>query len=196
MADETYSEFIEIQERKVLLPCTVPNDGGAGLAAGFRHSAQGVSSGLITMRFDQISIRSRLLFCVVLPLASSLLLGLLWLNIYVGRHDQMEELVARTQSMRLASDLIDGLQAERGTTAGFIGSKGQKMVSEMAAARETSDGAIARFVASKTAHGADLDVRHAQIEAVIGEIGDIRSQIDALTLPGGEAFPILPMRSR
>ncbi|MEE2951007.1 MAG: hypothetical protein VYD57_07090 [Pseudomonadota bacterium] len=94
------------------------------MAAGLRHSAQGVSSGFITMRFDQISIRSRLLLCAVLPLASSLLLGFLWLNIYVGRHDQMEELVARTQSMRLASDLIDGLQAERGTTAGFIGSKG------------------------------------------------------------------------
>ncbi|SMC84494.1 Nitrate and nitrite sensing [Fulvimarina manganoxydans] len=62
------------------------------------------------------------------------------------------------------------------------------MVSEMAAAREMSDGAIARFMASETAHGADLDVRHAQIEAVIGQIGDIRSQIDALTLPGGEAF--------
>ena len=76
------------------------------------------------MRFDQISIRSRLCLRVVLPLASSLLLGLLWLNIYVGRHDQMEELVARMQSMRFASDLIDGLQAERGTTAGFIGSKG------------------------------------------------------------------------
>ena len=92
-----------------------------------KPAAPDVFSDFGKMRFDHVSIRTRLLLCVVLPLVSSLLLGLLWLNTYVGRHDRMAELVGHTQTMRLASDLIDGLQAERGTTAGFIGSKGQKM---------------------------------------------------------------------
>ena len=140
------------------------------------------------MRFDHLSIRTRLLLCVVLPLVSSLLLGLLWLNTYVGRHDRMAELVGHTQTMRLASDLIDGLQAERGTTAGFIGSKGQKMASEMAAARQASDGAIARVATSELSHGDDLNARYAEIEAAIERIADIRRQVDTLTLPGGEAF--------
>lgn len=140
------------------------------------------------MRLDRFSIRTRLLVCVFLPFAGLLVLGALLLQSYSARHERMEAIVDHTQAVRLASDLIDSLQAERGTSAGFIGSAGTKMESEMASARSATNAAIMNFAPLKTDGYADLVEQKAIIDEKLAEIGSIRERIDTLMLSGADAF--------
>ena len=90
------------------------------------------------------------------------------------------------------SALVHELQKERGLSAGFIGSKGQKFRSELEGQRKDTDLKANLLSAAIKAKGAELP---AELTKQLGEASDFLRQVDsrraaisALSLPGPESF--------
>ena len=145
----------------------------------------------VFMRLNRLKIRSRLLLCLMIPTAAALALGALWLNIYFERYDRMDGLVSQIEELRLAGELVSALQAERDTTAGFIGSRGEKMAPDMAAAREATRKALQAYRDHRSADPAEASTEgDAGFDEKIAKLDEMRATIDKLRLPASIAFDI------
>jgi len=92
--------------------------------------------------FKNLKISSRIALAFILPV-----LGLLWFaGSGVVEHGRTwRQMVALDQLIALDSKvgaLVHALQKERGTSAGFLGSKGEKFAAKMAALRSETDTAL------------------------------------------------------
>jgi hypothetical protein len=93
----------------------------------------------------------------------------------------------------LSTELAHEAQKERGMTAGFLGSKGQKFADRLPAQHAETDNrlaAIKDFLAHSRADKADPALAEKMQEALarIGKITAIRQQADAQAITGAEAI--------
>jgi methyl-accepting chemotaxis protein len=90
------------------------------------------------------------------------------------------------------SALVHELQKERGLSAGFIGSKGQKFQSELESQRKETDLKAKSLEVVIKARDAELPAgltkRLAESAEFLRQLAQRRSAINALTLPGPESF--------
>jgi methyl-accepting chemotaxis protein len=90
------------------------------------------------------------------------------------------------------SALVHELQKERGLSAGFIGSKGQKFRSELDAQRKDTDLKVKALDTAIKANAAGLPAavskRLAESADLLRQIDTKRTAISALSLPGPESF--------
>jgi methyl-accepting chemotaxis protein len=138
-----------------------------------------------------LKIGTKMLLMLLLPIA-----GMLYFSMkdVVSRYDTMRNTEASKAQASLAvasSSLIHELQKERGMTAGFLASKGEKFKSELAKQREETNGRIAKLNEFVTVNAAVLE----QVKSSLGQAGgkldklsDIRSSADSLKLEGKESF--------
>lgn len=87
--------------------------------------------------------------------------------------------------------LVHELQKERGLTAGFIGSKGEKFKDELAKQRQAVDSSLQKFQTTVSAQGGRATALKTTLDVVTSDlqrIASIRSAADALTLEPKESF--------
>lgn len=90
-----------------------------------------------------------------------------------------------------SSSLIHELQKERGMTAGFLASKGEKFKAELAKQREETDSRLKKLKEFVLANSARLETVKSQLGQAGGKLdklSDIRSSADGLKLEGKESF--------
>jgi methyl-accepting chemotaxis protein len=143
------------------------------------------------MKISDVSVSKRFWLAVMIPVALALLLaGIIVRDMWRAQADMM--LIAEVSSdVGQIGQLIERLQVERGTTAGFIGSAGAKMGEPMRKARAATDevaGNLAAVAARLPASNASLNALIGDITADLARIGDIRKSIDTLTFAGKDAF--------
>ena len=90
------------------------------------------------------------------------------------------------------SGLVHELQKERGTSAGFLGSKGTKFVADLQARRADTDRALAAFGAALAHPDAHLAFEgfarpRAEVETALGRLDRIRADVSTLILPPAES---------
>lgn len=132
------------------------------------------------------------LFCMLLlPLLGLLIFAVRDVSEKVAYLQEMKQAKTLTTLAVSASGLIHELQKERGFTAGFIASKGEKFRAELARQRAETDGARKKLESLMTDSAGNIDVVKAALDAVgnkLSTISTIRSSVDDLKLEGKEAF--------
>lgn len=141
---------------------------------------------------SNISVSKRFWAAVLIPLAMAILLAIAALSRLETSRAEMDRVVTIGRLVAESGKIMQALQVERGTTAGFIGSKGQQMAEQLKSARAASDARLATFDALKSKIAA-LDFAQtqpivAELSANLAGIGTMRGRIDALKASGGDAF--------
>ncbi len=91
------------------------------------------------------------------------------------------------------SNLVHEQQKERGATAVFVGSKGEKFASELATQRDATNkkrDELSAFVTGFNAadYGADFDEAFRSVMTTLGKLDGIRGKVDALSISGKDAI--------
>ncbi|MGB1321584.1 MAG: methyl-accepting chemotaxis protein [Vibrio gallaecicus] len=143
------------------------------------------------MKLTELSFKKKIYLLITLPI-----LGFLWLSITAISNNVVitQEMTTLNQLTRLSvvySDLVHELQKERGMTAGYLGAKGTKFVSEIQAQRNTSD--IKRNAREDYWKSASIELPQIkQLNSVISQdlnqIQTIRNQVNAQTISLSDAL--------
>ncbi|MGR6466877.1 methyl-accepting chemotaxis protein [Rhizobium sp. PAMB 3182] len=143
------------------------------------------------MTISDISVSKRFWLAVMIPATVALFLSVIIVRDMWRAQSNMDLIAEVSRDVAQIGRLIETLQVERGTTAGFIGSAGAKMGEPMRKARAATD-VVAGNLASvaKKLAVADVSVPAliGEIETELARIGTIRSSIDGQALPGKDAF--------
>ncbi|MBF0339809.1 MAG: nitrate- and nitrite sensing domain-containing protein, partial [Magnetococcales bacterium] len=147
------------------------------------------------MRFlESLSFQSKLLLILLIPLGGILGLGIVGIqekHVLINQMERMNRLSSLAVNM---SHLVHQLQRERGLTAGFLGSRGQRFQEELTRQRPGTDQSLARL----TTQIATLDPS-GQLEGELGgffqsaighlqQADQIRFQVDRLEISSGDAI--------
>ncbi|NML74197.1 HAMP domain-containing protein [Rhizobium sp. S-51] len=144
------------------------------------------------MRLIDVSVKWRLAAALAVPVVAMVVLSALQVRATLENYQAARHLVDVGDDMRMIGDFVHALQAERGMTAGFIGSKGQQRSEELAAARTHTDPlrhGMSRVHADIVAEADPNLTRHADaIAEEIAGLEDMRGRVDRLEVNGAEAF--------
>jgi methyl-accepting chemotaxis protein len=138
-----------------------------------------------------LKIGRKLLLVLAIPIIGMVMFAALHLR------DNLRTLgsMRTTQSLITVSisggALVHELQKERGLTAGYIGSRGEKFKEELAKQRQIVDSTLEKFQATVSVQGARAKALQAALDVVnndLQRITSIRSAADTLTLEPKESF--------
>ncbi len=143
------------------------------------------------MQFTDMSFRKKILILLLVPL-----LGFLWSSLTaitksVGTYNEMVELSQLIELSAIYSNVAHELQKERGLTAGFLGSKGQKFASKLKMQRINSKEKMAKRVEywrSHTFKNTEVKNLHQQINVQFKQLQKIRSRVDKQSISLKEAL--------
>lgn len=143
------------------------------------------------MKFSDISFKNKVFILLALPLIGFLWLSILTLkqNYYVS--SEVEKLSQLTQMSIIYSELVHELQKERGATAGFLGSKGEKFSNELQKQRTDTDAkkqSRAAFLASNDFEQAAIKQLNQEIAKDLEGLSQIRSQVNSFDIPTKQAI--------
>ncbi|MBF0285340.1 MAG: methyl-accepting chemotaxis protein [Magnetococcales bacterium] len=141
-----------------------------------------------------VKLRTKFIIMLALPL-----LGLLWfggLAVYDKLHlfQRMEAMESLTGVAVRISAVVHEAQKERGMTAGFLGSKGEKFKTELPRQRaDETDKKKAELLALlkqvDPAHfGGDFATKLKDAVQKLGDMENVRKQVDGLSVPAPEAL--------
>lgn len=143
------------------------------------------------MKLTDMSFKQKIFALLILPI-----LGFLWLSASaisqsVNTSQEMQTLNQLTRLSVVYSELVHELQKERGMTAGFLGAKGTKFGKELSDQRNlTNQKRSARndFWQSQNVELPEITQLNQTISQGLNQIVDIRRQVDAQTIPLGQAL--------
>jgi methyl-accepting chemotaxis protein len=134
-----------------------------------------------------MKIVTRIAIAAAIPIA--VLVGLAGYDVSLkwATRTEMAELGELAGGIEGIGLLVHELQRERGTSAGFLGSKGAQMRDELRVQRQATDGQRARVAGflgnlHAGAHAAELDAAVANAQSALGELDRNRSRIDDLSM--------------
>ncbi|MFM2643788.1 methyl-accepting chemotaxis protein [Vibrio chagasii] len=143
------------------------------------------------MKLTDMSFKQKIIALLILPI-----LGFLWLSAStisksVETTSEMSSLNQLTRLSVVYSELVHELQKERGMTAGFIGSKGTKFVSELQSQRTSADNRRAQR--NEYWQSAEIDLPQItrlnnEISQSLNQITSIRNRVDSQSIPLSEAL--------
>ena len=142
---------------------------------------------------NNLAIKKKLLLLISLPLIGMIFFSISQnLSIY-KEINKTEEIKVGILFGKSISNLLHETQKERGLTAGFLGSNGEKFVNELVAQRELTNVKFKLFLeARENMHNSfHSDLLKENVEAVIKRlenINDIRNKIDTLSLKLDDAI--------
>nr|WP_282960007.1 methyl-accepting chemotaxis protein [Ciceribacter sp. L1K23] len=144
------------------------------------------------VRLIDIPVKWRLLAALAVPLAAAATLSYLQAVTTFQSYRDAKHLQDVGSDLAVIGDLVHQLQGERGMTAGFLSSKGQKLGKEMMAMREKAGPQLQSMntvIDHISAEGEPALIRHVDtIRTELAMIADIRGRIDRLEVERGEAF--------
>lgn len=135
----------------------------------------------------RLSMRSKLMLMLVLPL----LLAIYFLSQAMLDSWRLSQSMARIQLLADvavdASDLVHELQKERGLTAGFLGSKGERLQSELSQQRSVTNAKLQQYQSRvATLDSSDMWLGFKQqldtIDARLGKLSALRQQVSSLSI--------------
>eukprot|EP01029_Cantina_marsupialis_P023997 TRINITY_DN605_c0_g1_i1.p1 TRINITY_DN605_c0_g1~~TRINITY_DN605_c0_g1_i1.p1 ORF type:complete len:660 (+),score=26.23 TRINITY_DN605_c0_g1_i1:5011-6990(+) len=143
------------------------------------------------MKLTDMSFKQKIIALLILPI-----LGFLWLSAStisksVETTSEMSSLNQLTRLSVVYSELVHELQKERGMTAGFIGSKGTKFVSELQSQRSSADNRRAQRTEYWQSAAIDLPQitrLNNEISQSLNQITSIRNRVDSQSIPLSEAL--------
>ena len=143
------------------------------------------------MKFSDISFKNKIFILLALPL-----IGFLWLSISTLKqnylvNNEVESLSQLTKLSITYSELVHELQKERGATAGFLGSKGNKFVNELRTQRNETDskqGIRAQFLSANSFEQHQIIQLNQQINNELAQLSQIRTQVDNLDIEAKQAI--------
>lgn len=143
------------------------------------------------MKLTDMSFKQKIIALLILPI-----LGFLWLSAStisksVETTSEMSSLNQLTRLSVVYSELVHELQKERGMTAGFIGSKGTKFVSELQSQRTSSDNRRAQrneYWQSAAIDLPQITRLNNEISQSLNQITSIRNRVDSQSIPLSEAL--------
>jgi methyl-accepting chemotaxis protein len=136
---------------------------------------------------SQFNVRSRLMGLIVVLLLGSTYFGgtLIWARWQSSREmNQVAQLVTLSQ---MSGNLVHQLQLERGMSAGFLASKGQKMGNELVAQRQQTDKNLALLLAelqkvTADTHPALVDQDLARATQLVQALAKTRQQVSDMSM--------------
>jgi methyl-accepting chemotaxis protein len=142
--------------------------------------------------FQNQRIGVRVVIALLLPLLGMLAFSGLIVKERLSKLSSIERLQTAAKLAPQISRLVHELQKERGTSAGFLGSKGQKFADRLADQRKLSDQenkAYATAVALKEVQelGGNFPEKRKLAETALSGLDAIRGKIDKLEVTGVEA---------
>jgi methyl-accepting chemotaxis protein len=139
-----------------------------------------------------LKISVRLALALVIPLAAVVVYSGLALSEKNRQADEMEQVEELARLAPTISALVHEMQKERGTSAGFIGSKGAKFADRLPVQRNLTDEkvaalsvALAKFPAGE--YGQGLKAKLDAADGALKGMAETRTGISALSLPLGNA---------
>ena len=110
-----------------------------------------------------------------------------------AENDRLEQLARQIDYSAIVGQLVHELQTERGLSAGYLAARGQRFGDEIARQRGATDAIVRRHVRdpAEVAPGAALAVLRQDVgeaDRAITTLAAQRTQVDALTLSGKDAF--------
>ncbi len=142
---------------------------------------------------NKLKLSQKLTVMILVPLIVMIGFALVQSISAFSTRSQASQLQSMTQLSVFASSLVHELQKERGMTAGYIGSKGEKFKQELPGQRQLTDtkaGELRQFLL-----GVDLASMGSKVENGIKKamerlesIKEKRGQVDALAIPLGDAL--------
>ncbi len=143
------------------------------------------------MKFSDISFKNKIFILLALPL-----IGFLWLSISTLKqnylvNNEVESLSQLTKLSITYSELVHELQKERGATAGFLGSKGNKFVNELRTQRNETDskqGIRTQFLSANSFEQQQIIQLNQQINNELAQLSQIRTQVDNLDIEAKQAI--------
>lgn len=145
----------------------------------------------LTMSISDFSFRKKILILLILPV-----IGFLWLSItsfvqHLNTSKEMSTITRLTELSVVYSELVHELQKERGTTAGFIGSKGAKFSTQLDSQRKSTDAKLQRkksYLDDNEFTLGDIRQLNADIATMLTKLPSIRKQVNALTISTNDAL--------
>ena len=146
-----------------------------------------------SLRFSNLKISWAILIVPLVPFVVALVLAATLIAGQTRTVRQMDTLEAMIQPVVLASNAVHEQQKERGATAVFLGSGGERFVTELAAQRRETDlrqAALRSFLAGvdMSTLDATLAERIGAVLAKLDELPEIRQQVDGLEIAAGDAI--------
>lgn len=143
------------------------------------------------MKFSDISFKNKIFILLALPLIGFLWLSGVTLTQNYSVNNEMEKLSQLTQLSITYSDLVHELQKERGATAGFLGSKGNKFVNELRqqhVATDSKQQSRAAFLSENSFQQESIRRLNQQIGDELQRLDQIRSQVNNLNIAAKQAI--------
>ncbi len=143
------------------------------------------------MVFGNLAFKHKICLLIALPL-----LGFLWMS-YATIHknvaisNEMTELVKLTKLSTVYSDLVHELQKERGITAGYLGSKGQKFAQQLSQQRRQSNEKLESrndYWRENPFSKNDIISLNHSITQELDDIGSIRRRVDNQSITLAQAL--------
>lgn len=140
---------------------------------------------------NNLAFKQKLFLLVLLPLICCLYFGILNL---AQTMDNQDRLSAGQEFLSLAivnNSLVHELQKERGMTAVFIGSKGEKYTNELNNQRRITDQANTKMTQALSAfssENSEVNDIVAGIKSELNKLPSMRNKIDSLSISLGEAL--------
>ncbi|MDH5975717.1 methyl-accepting chemotaxis protein [Vibrio splendidus] len=143
------------------------------------------------MNLTDMSFKQKIIALLILPI-----LGFLWLSVSaiskgVETTSEMSSLNQLTRLSVVYSELVHELQKERGMTAGFIGSQGNKFGSELKAQRINADSKRnqrTEYWQSEEIGLSQITRLNTEISQSLNQITSIRNRVDSQSIPLSEAL--------
>jgi len=140
-----------------------------------------------------LSIRMKIMLMLALPLAGLVYFSVISVMEKSAVVHEMETVSPLAQLAVKASSMVHETQKERGATAGFLGSKGKKFVTELPAQRTNTDQKISELKGflqdfDSAPYGSSFESDLNAALSKLGRISGIRSSVSSLNISAGEAI--------
>ncbi len=140
-----------------------------------------------------MSIRTKLTAMAAAPLAIILIISVINVISQARTVSEMNNLETLSQLSVKISSLVHETQKERGRTAGFLGSKGQKFRSELTAQRKLADEKAKELHAfletfDTSHHNPEIQTQFTEAMSKLSELQSWRQKIDSLSVPAPAAI--------
>ncbi|MBF0183409.1 MAG: methyl-accepting chemotaxis protein [Magnetococcales bacterium] len=142
---------------------------------------------------ESLSLRAKFILMLFLPMFGLILFGVQGVLNKQALMNQMDAMNAVSKLAVLSSTLVHESQKERGMTAGFLGSKGQKFREELLQQRGETNKRIQilrdTIKQTKSEHlGHGLSAQMDRAKQLMDGLGDIRGRVDNLSIVAKEAI--------
>lgn len=152
-----------------------------------KKSSARSKSGGFAKSFSKIPVGFRVAFLSIVPLLGFLIVSGLNIVENVNRAGNAESVLRLSETIPPVTGFVHMLQRERGASAGFISSGGQKFVSELPALRADTDAALQAYEQALNPQtvqdiGFGMDERIGELAGEVAKLEEFRSGVDGLSL--------------